>query len=158
MDLWRISRFQDLDGEGGLKASGRWHTKGSRIVYLSESPACALLEHLAHVDFDLDELPVSLTLLRIEAPNSLSRLNIQEDDLPEAWREDYHTTRSAGDHWLERQQEVFMVCPSVLVPRTFNWSLNPDHPQANRVRVAEVIEPALDPRLLRRRISLAPWV
>ncbi len=93
LDLWRISRFQDLDGEGGLKASGRWHTKGSRIVYLSESPACALLEHLAHVDFDPDELPVSFTLLRIEAPDSLSRLNIQEDDLPEAWREDDDTGR-----------------------------------------------------------------
>ena len=50
-NLWRISRHDDLDGIGGEKADGRWHTaaKGKRIVYLSEHPAVALVEVLANL-------------------------------------------------------------------------------------------------------------
>ncbi len=50
-NLWRISRHDDLDGIGGEKADGRWHTaaKGKRIVYLSEHPAVALVEILANL-------------------------------------------------------------------------------------------------------------
>jgi RES domain-containing protein len=48
MVLWRISRHRELSGTGGLRASGRWHHAGHRIVYLAESPAGALLEVCAH--------------------------------------------------------------------------------------------------------------
>ena len=36
--LWRISARRDLEGLGGEKADGRWHTaaRGKRIVYLAE--------------------------------------------------------------------------------------------------------------------------
>ena len=44
MRLWRISDFADLAGEGGLLVSGRWHSRGRRIVYLSDHPATALIE------------------------------------------------------------------------------------------------------------------
>src|SRR2546429_6312150 len=37
MILWRISNHTTLDGRGGLYASGRWHTEGRPIVYLSEN-------------------------------------------------------------------------------------------------------------------------
>lgn len=53
MELWRISNYADLSGEGGLRAAGRWHTRGKRIVYLTDHPASALLELLAHMDRDL---------------------------------------------------------------------------------------------------------
>ena len=33
MRLWRISNHASLSGEGGLHASGRWHTRGRRVVY-----------------------------------------------------------------------------------------------------------------------------
>ena len=48
--LWRISNRCDLEGVGGEKADGRWHTAArvKRIVYLSEHPAVALLEVLAN--------------------------------------------------------------------------------------------------------------
>ena len=47
---WRISDYPDLNGEGGRKAGARWHTAGSRIVYLAESPMAALVETLVHLD------------------------------------------------------------------------------------------------------------
>ncbi|MEA2543931.1 MAG: hypothetical protein QOH35_5297, partial [Acidobacteriaceae bacterium] len=44
--LWRISNHCDLQGMGGEKTDGRWHTakRGKRIVYLSDYPALALIE------------------------------------------------------------------------------------------------------------------
>ena len=42
--LWRISNHVSLTGDGALRVSGRWHTRGRRIVYCSKSPAAALLE------------------------------------------------------------------------------------------------------------------
>jgi hypothetical protein len=42
MVLWRISRHRDLKGIGRLKSAG--HYAGHVIVYLTETPASALLE------------------------------------------------------------------------------------------------------------------
>ena len=50
MELWRISNYADLSGIGGLKAAGRWHSQGRRIVYLADHPSSALLEMLVHMD------------------------------------------------------------------------------------------------------------
>ncbi|AVT78400.1 hypothetical protein RPPS3_43380 [Rhodopseudomonas palustris] len=50
MELWRISNYADLTGTGGLRASGRWHSRGRRIVYLADHPSSAVLEMLVHMD------------------------------------------------------------------------------------------------------------
>jgi RES domain-containing protein len=50
MELWRISNYADLSGAGGLRAAGRWHSQGKRIVYLADHPSSALLEMLVHLD------------------------------------------------------------------------------------------------------------
>ncbi len=47
MVVWPISNHLALDGSGGLRASGRWHSRGRRIVYCALNPATALLEALA---------------------------------------------------------------------------------------------------------------
>jgi RES domain-containing protein len=53
MDLWRILNYADLSGLGGLRAAGRWHSQGRRIVYLADHPSSALLEMLVHLDRSL---------------------------------------------------------------------------------------------------------
>jgi RES domain-containing protein len=64
--LWRISNRCDLDGVGGEKADGRWHTaaRGKRIVYLSELPAVALVEVLANLHANRNSLPKDINSLR----------------------------------------------------------------------------------------------
>src|SRR2546430_13738089 len=72
MILWRISNHTTLDGRGGLYASGRWHTEGRPIVYLSEKPPGALVEVLVHLELDPAHFPRSYRLLKAEAPEDLS--------------------------------------------------------------------------------------
>ena len=61
--VWRISNYDDLNGLGGLRAGGRWHSRGRQIVYCSEHPAAALLEILVHLDIDL--MPEHFQLIEI---------------------------------------------------------------------------------------------
>ncbi|MCY4342614.1 MAG: RES family NAD+ phosphorylase [Gammaproteobacteria bacterium] len=56
MILWRISSHADLGGLGGVHRSGRWRSRGVPVVYLSESPALALLEVLVNFEIAPDEL------------------------------------------------------------------------------------------------------
>ena len=65
MTLWRISNHADLNGLGGLHASGRWHSQGREVVYLAESPAGALLEALVHFDLAPEDAPQAFTLLEV---------------------------------------------------------------------------------------------
>jgi RES domain-containing protein len=63
MLLWRISRHRDLTGAGGLRAPGRWHDRGSPIIYLAETPAGALLETCVHTS--ANDVPPNYTLLAV---------------------------------------------------------------------------------------------
>ena len=143
---WRISNFVDLSGEGGRKASARWHTAGSRIVYLADSPTSALVEALVHLGVDSEDTPDSYTLLKISAPDSVA---VKTLDPPAGWKQDLELTRSIGDAWLASKETPLARVPSAIMPYTWNFLLNPEHPDAAKVEVAEVIRERFDNRLVR---------
>ena len=146
MTLWRISNQPDLSGEGGRRISARWHTAGSPVVYLASSPASALLEALVH-ELTLDELPDSYQWLEVEADQRLRVASSPK--LSARWRDELSTTRAVGDAWLRSAQAPLLEVPSVIVPKTANYLLNPRHPDAAHVRFTSVIRYPLDPRLVR---------
>src|SRR5260370_8912306 len=100
MRLWRISNFANLSGEGGLRASGRWHSRGRRVVYLSDHPPSALIEVLVHLEVDVDDLPVSYQLLAVDFPDDLRLQTIAMDALPPDWRTRIVPTRQLGNRCL----------------------------------------------------------
>jgi len=60
-----------------LRAAGRWHSQGRRIVYLADHPSSALLEMLVHMDRDL--MPATYQLLRIAVPADIATETIPEE-------------------------------------------------------------------------------
>lgn len=148
-NLWRISNRKSLSGQGGLKYAARWHSAGRPIVYLAESPAGAMLEVLVHLELEEDEMPRSYTLLRVEVPGDLG---IEEIEIPpsSAWKMDHGLSRQLGDEWLARSTAALARVPSAILPMTSNYVLNPLHPDAARVRIAEATRAEFDLRLLRR--------
>ena len=58
-------------------------------------------------------------------------------------------TRRIGDGWLASLETPIARVPSAIMPRTWNYLLNPEHPDAKQVRIAEVIKERLDNRLFR---------
>jgi len=149
-NLWRISNYLDLSGEGALGTSGRWHTEGRLVVYLADCPAGALLERIVHLmDRNQDGiLPQFYQLLKVAVPDEhgLKQLNTIA---PVDWKERPEFTRNLGDAWLASMETPLARVPSVIAPQTWNYILNPEHPDAKQVVVAEVIKERFDNRLFR---------
>src|ERR1700760_2714193 len=144
MVLWRISRHRDLNGIGGLKAAGRWHYAGHPVVYLTETPASALLEVCVHTS--ANDVPPEFTLLKVEGPD-MKVSSIQAENLPKDWRTRLEVTRDLGTAWLEKNESVLLEVPSVIVPETVNFLFNPSHKQAEKFRITDVFAYPFDVRI-----------
>jgi RES domain-containing protein len=147
--LWRVSNHATLDGSGGLKASGRWHTLGKRIVYCAPNPATALLEVLVHAWIDIEEMPVNLLYLEIEAPDAMPVETLDVGALGRNWQTNLVATRHAGDEWLRSGRNALLLVPSVIVPATWNVLINAGHPESAGIRVTRVHRRGVDQRLVR---------
>jgi RES domain-containing protein len=132
MILWRISRFHDLSGLGGLKYEARWHFVGAPVVYTTDSPAGALLETCVHTS--ADDLSPTFNLLKIVGPASVAN-EIRSANLPPDWVTQVETTQRLGSAWLENQSSVLLRVPSALVPETWNYLVNPRHPDAESFQI-----------------------
>lgn len=150
MLLWRISNHADLTGQGGLRASARWHTAGRKIVYLGLNPAICLLEHLVHLEIALEDIPASFRTLKIEVPEVIFAAAQWVGEMADDWRNDISATRAIGDHWLVHGPCLLHV-PCALVPETCNVLLDSAHPDAARIVILAVIDFPFDKRLISAR-------
>jgi RES domain-containing protein len=148
--LWRISNHTGLSGEGGRGFSARWHSEGKLIVYLADTPAGAMLERIVHMTDMYEDaiLPRFYQLLQVEAPDELAIKQLNTI-APTDWKEHPEFTRALGNAWLASLETPLARVPSVIAPRTWNYLLNPQHPDAKQVVVAEVIRESFGNRLFR---------
>jgi RES domain-containing protein len=144
MVLWRISRFMDLKGIGGLRSSGRWHEAGVPVVYLAESPAGALIEVCVHTSSN--DVPPTYTLLRVEGPD-MECSSISWESLPSGWTTKPEVTRELGDKWLREKANVLLRVPSAILPQTSNYVFNPMHPDATQFTIAQIYTYPFDMRI-----------
>ena len=149
MILWRVSNYATLDGAGGLHVSGRWHTRGRPVLYCSWYPSTALLETLVHIEIDADDRPERVQVVKIEGPDSSSIERIKTGELLQGWIEDWSITRQIGDEWLASCRTLLLEVPCVLSPETWNVLVNPQHSQADELKIVDVIDHPLDERFFR---------
>lgn len=125
MTLWRISNHNDLEGLGGERSDGRWHTaaRGRRIVYLSEHPALALIEILANLKGNPKLFPDRFQLMKIQSADIVPRSAILSID----WRQNLPETQSFGNAWLDASSSALLSVPSAPSPESLNYLLNPLH-------------------------------
>ena len=146
LDLWRISAFNSLSGEGGLYYSARWHTAGHRIVYLAESAAGALVESLVYTELNERNWPRFYDLMQIAA---LDDIEIETLNVPmgDDWKRFPIITRGLGDGWLNSKRTALARVPSAILPNTWNVLLNPEHLAAGQIRIIETTKTEYDLRL-----------
>jgi RES domain-containing protein len=137
MVLWRISNHLDLSGVGAERSSGRWHTMaaGKRMVYLAEHPAVALIEHLVNLDGDPAFFPRHDQLLRLAADAALAATDMTADESSSVEPARVESTQWIGDAWLAAGSSALLRVPSIPSPESWNYLLNPLHPDAAGVRV-----------------------
>jgi RES domain-containing protein len=151
MQLWRISDYASLSGEGGLYFEGRWHSAAQPILYLAASPPGALVEILVRLEMDEGPLPEHYQLLELAAPDILPLENLVPDHTWTAQQaHDPAATRALGDAWLRSRRTALAQVPSAILPSTWNFLLNPAHPDAAQIMIQSTMKVGYDARLFKK--------
>lgn len=154
MIVFRLSKSKfasDLSGKGAEISGGRWNSKGTAVVYTSESRALCTTEIAVHTP--LGNLPLDYKLISIEIPDDIP---IQEFDLiylPSDWKTipQAHSTQLIGDNFVAKGLFCVLKVPSVVVQDEFNYLINPAHSESHKIRI-KAIEPFnFDERLFARK-------
>ncbi len=154
VSVWRIATdtpsytADDLSGAGALHAPGRWHVKGTPMVYAASTRALACLETLVHLQGGAS-LPFNRYLVEITLPQASwdartvfdpSR-HVGWDSLPAG-----RVSIAWGDAWAQGISSLIAIVPSVAVPQEWNILINPRHPDMARVSATKVQRWLYDPR------------
>ena len=136
-----------FSGKGGLRAAGRWSSRGHLVTYAADSLALSVLEvlaragtfsrlhHMVYATAQLDERAITRATL---------------EDLPKGWARlpPGRPSRDYGDRWLERSRSVALEVPSVLMPHSYNFVINPAHADVgDMLQAIDVFPLELDARL-----------
>lgn len=152
MRAFRLCRanFPAYDGEGARRVGGRWNSKGTRVLYMSENRSLAVLEILVHLSA---ALPDRYILGAADIPDNATVEILDDTRLPANWStldpRDQELTRRIGDEWVEQQRSAVLSVPSVILGER-NYVLNPAHPDFRQITFAEPVAFRLDSRLLNR--------
>ena len=97
----------------------------------------------------MEDIPVTFRYMEIEAPDSVAAETTDTNALGAAWQTSLEATRRAGDDWLRSRRTALLRVPSVIVPATWNVLINPQHPDSAHIRITQIHDHCIDPRLLR---------
>ncbi|MCX2739395.1 RES family NAD+ phosphorylase [Pontibacter anaerobius] len=150
MIVYRLSRGpyrNDLSGRGAEIAGGRWNSKGTAILYTSESIALCTVEIAVHMPLGI--VPKDYYLIRIEIPDKASIKELAEADLPEDWKSFPHanSTQEIGDMFVQEAEHLVFKVPSATVQGNYNYLVNPRHPEFSKVKVVDTSLFEFDKRL-----------
>ena len=148
MLLYRItspSYANDLQGTGCLYTNGRWHYKGTRILYTSEHISLAKLELLANSSV----IPKNQVLVTIKIPENVLINDLSSQQLPDYWYQFPYPTVLADltELWIKEGKFWIMKVPSAQSLTEHNYLFNPLHLQHSLATVANVEAIHFDKRL-----------
>ncbi len=143
MIVFRLSKSvyaNDLSGRGAEKAGGRWNSKGTAMVYTSESRALCTTEIAVHTPLGI--LPLDYVIIAIEIPKTMVIQELKNAELPEDWKSlpHSHSTQEIGDTFINEEKFAVIKVPSAVVQGEFNYLLNPAHKDFKKIKV-KLIEP-----------------
>ena len=150
MIVFRLSKSayaNDLTGRGAEKAGGRWNSKGTAIVYTSESRALCTTEIAVHTPLGI--LPIDFVIIAIEIPNTVQMAEIKPAGLPADWKSlpHSHSTQEIGDVFINEIKTAVLKVPSAVVQGEFNYLLNPLHKDFKKIKVKLIESFDFDERL-----------
>src|SRR5438132_11292193 len=150
---WRIVRAARVrtafTGEGSRVYGGRWNSRGTSVIYVSEHESLAALERFIHTM----PLPPAERYFsfRVEWDDKLTEY-FPIKNLPSDWNAEPPRSASMqiGDEWARSARSVALALPSLLSKSEINFLLNPKHLDFKKVKVGSPVEYRFDPRLLGR--------
>ena len=119
----------DLTGQGARMYAGRWHPKGTPVLYTAETASLCILEYLGHITPIQARVPYILLEIILDDSQS-TQVEEVSADLPADWftDESLELTRQIGKDWAIKQHSAVLQVPSVHSPYEHNFLINPAHP------------------------------
>lgn len=153
MKVFRVEREKyletTLEGIGAALTEGyRWNSLHTYLVYTAESRALAILEVSVHLDLS-EDLPTDRYFVEIEIPDDLAILEIKIEDLSDDWdsKPPILETQYIGDDFVKEKNAAVLKVPSSIVQQEFNYLINPNHPDTDRITVISVAPFKFDSRM-----------
>lgn len=140
---------RDLSGKGAEICGGRWNTKGTPMIYTSESRALCLAELSVHLPLGI--IPTDFVIVSIQIPESVKFKILNPNDLPANWASippDVQT-QLIGSDFIHANSFLFIKVPSAIVPDEWNILINPLHRMIHTVHIVEKKPFAFDGRLFK---------
>ena len=131
-------------GDGARLTNGRWHTRGTAVVYCSSSLALAALETLVHLQ-PLRVLPAYVVVPALIPRNCI--LGVETLHGPWERAPEKSLTREVGDAWVASGASLALKAPSVVVPSERNYLVNPHHKDFHRIIIRPSFPFRFDKRL-----------
>ena len=157
MVVFRIERekylITTLNGIGASISEGyRWNSPNTRIVYTAETRALATLEVSVHLDLS-EDLPDDRFYVEIEVPDEITIQEVKLEDLPNDWnsKPPFLTTQTIGDDFVNYNEAAILKVPSSIVPKEFNYLINPVHPDSSKIKILSTSKMMFDQRLKRAK-------
>ena len=151
---WRIVRAvranSAFTGEGARVYGGRWNSRGTGVIYVSQHESLAALELLVHLT------PLSpndrYLSFRLEWEDKLTDY-FPLKNLPSRWNTDPPVleTMQIGDEWVRGGNSVALAVPSVLSASEMNFLLTPKHSDFKKIKISKPLEYRFDSRLVHRQ-------
>lgn len=124
---------------------GRWNSGGNKVIYTAESIPLAFLESMIRrqgVGF-ADHFKI----LFIDVPNKPGIEEVSPQDLAADWRTNDSACRLLGDKWYKEERAMVLKVPSAVLPFSYNYVLNLQHPSSSKLKVIAVTDLMPDPRI-----------
>jgi len=136
MIVYRIANqlySHDLSGAGAKTFGGRWNSRGTSMLYTSQSVSLALLEMLVHSQFT--DYSNALDLIYINLASDTNTKEIKLSNLKSNWIEDDGYTKFIGDEFIKSAQHLILKTPSAVVNEEYNYLINPLHPEFKKIKI-----------------------
>lgn len=126
--------------------ANRWNSADIQVAYTAESVALAAMEIMAHLG------PIGRSMRGYQ----LFSISFEDDDVENAATQDsglnprdVDATTAYGDAWAQARRSLALRVPSVVVPLSFNYIINPAHPHMSNTIVEAHGEFQFDERIVR---------
>jgi RES domain-containing protein len=127
--------------------AGRWNGSGRKVIYSAESVALAFLENMVRrqgVGFNHD-----FKTMILEIPDNLKIQVVGTDGLSAGWRKftGYSVCQPIGNAWYDAGDIPVLKVPSAVLPDSFNYVINSQHPDFKKIELVQVADLIPDERI-----------
>lgn len=147
MFVFRITLTKYVNSLLASGRAARWNSNDVKMIYTSNSKALACLENVVH----RNKLGLSsnFSVMEIDIPNSIAITEIFLSKLPKYWDqfENMHLMQKIGDQWINDCKTAVLKVPSSIIHDEFNYLLNPNHLDFEKIKLIKVKPFLFDDRI-----------